>query len=322
VPGVKIADRPRVVLDEASFDFRGISDEQIERCLDDLNEGLRELRRQRPNGVIRAPMWESVECLDGCELYQFLCREHPSRVDRDTLLLTYSLLDKCPEWDDSSVGSIDTMVSIDGGAPVMALSVGYALAMARKGNGIACLVFPGAARREFLKVSGERGEAMVFFFCEPLALPEFWRSLFVLENVSEHEFFELAELAFPGLAFHPELSFGRFSGTYLTVRDRVVTILAGLNDNFAEEYARSGGLPRQLEVAMGRHHVDLSLESTKTRASERLMRLRDVTYGGRRFRCEWHAKLEPNRNRIHFSEPSEYLAGRILIGIFDDHLDT
>lgn len=52
------------------------------------------------------------------------------------------------------------------------------------------------------------------------------------------------------------------------------------------------------------------------------MRERDVTHDGTVFRCEWHAKLEPNRNRIHFSEPSEHLAGRVLAGIFVDHLNT
>ncbi|HEX5493066.1 MAG TPA: AAA family ATPase [Mycobacteriales bacterium] len=154
------------------------------------------------------------------------------------------------------------------------------------------------------------------------ALGEFWRSLFRLEDVGEHGFFDLARLAFPRLVFHSELSFRRFVGAYPDLRDRVVTILAGLCDHFADEYATSSGVPRDIEVAMGRHRVDLSLESPKTRASQRLMRLRDVTHDGRVFRCEWHAKLERHRNRIHFAAPSEHLGGRILVGIFDKHRDT
>ena len=52
------------------------------------------------------------------------------------------------------------------------------------------------------------------------------------------------------------------------------------------------------------------------------MRKRDVEYEGIIFRCEWHAKLKREINRIHFSVPSDELAGKILIGVFVSHLDT
>ena len=53
-----------------------------------------------------------------------------------------------------------------------------------------------------------------------------------------------------------------------------------------------------------------------------MMRKRDVEYEGIIFRCEWHAKLKREINRIHFSVPSDELAGKILIGVFVSHLDT
>ncbi len=31
---------------------------------------------------------------------------------------------------------------------------------------------------------------------------------------------------------------------------------------------------------------------------------------------------DPHRNRVHFSLPEQRLGGRVLIGIFVDHLDT
>jgi hypothetical protein len=51
------------------------------------------------------------------------------------------------------------------------------------------------------------------------------------------------------------------------------------------------------------------------------MRQRDVNHEGQVIRCEWHSKLEPHRNRIHFAF-DDTLGGKILIGIFVDHLDT
>jgi hypothetical protein len=102
----------------------------------------------------------------------------------------------------------------------------------------------------------------------------------------------------------------------------VVTILAALNDRFADEYRRCKGQPNEIQAAMGRYHVDLSPESPNARASQRLMRQREVSHSGMTLRCEWHAKLERHRNRIHFSTPNDELDGKILIAIFADHLDT
>ncbi|WP_131771042.1 hypothetical protein, partial [Candidatus Protofrankia californiensis] len=223
---------PRLVVDEASFDFRGLSDAQIEHHLDELNETLRTLRAEDRFGVACAPMWDAVKCLDDCELYQFLCGEYPSNVDRDTLLLSHTQLSRCPEWDD--IPDVDTPVSIDGGEPVMTLSAAYALLMVLERYGVACVVFPGSTRRGHLVVRGQHGEGDVFFFHDPAELSEFWRRLFALENVPEFSFFDLAEHAFPNLVFHSSLSFGRFDGAYADLRDRVVSILAGLNDRFID----------------------------------------------------------------------------------------
>jgi hypothetical protein len=50
------------------------------------------------------------------------------------------------------------------------------------------------------------------------------------------------------------------------------------------------------------------------------MKERVVTYRGEQFECEWHAKLERHRNRIHFSTPGDELDGKILICKFAVHL--
>jgi hypothetical protein len=315
VPSAGPTDAIRIVLDEASFDFRGLSDSELERHLDDLNFTLHALR----GGVFCAPMWDGFECFDGCELYQFLTGERPSDVSRDTRILSHTLLDRCAEWS-SDIPRLSSTIAIGDQEPTMALSVGYALAMWLTGFAIACLVFPRALNRGFVPVTGEHGSHEVFFFSDPLELPTFWRQLFSFENIPEPAFFEFAEIAFPELVFHPALSFRHFEGAYLDLRDRVVSALGGLNDHFVREYHEQRGLPSGIQAAMGRHHVLLSPESPRTRGSAALMKQREVVYNGRTYVCEWHAKLERHRNRIHFSEPSESLRGKILIGKFVSHL--
>jgi hypothetical protein len=315
VPSVTEIDRVRIVLDESSFDFRSLPDSEIERHLDSLNATLLTLR----GAAACSPMWDGVECLDSCELYKFLTGEYPSAVSRDTRVLTHTLLDRCTTWN-TDTPDLDITVAIGSGEPTMALSVGYALAMWLTGFGIACLVFPRASYRGLVPVTSAHGSHEVFFFGDPAELTAFWRLLFTFEKIPEHEFFELAKIAFPELVFHPALSFRNFEGSYLDVRDRVVIALGGLNDYFCYEYREQKGLPFNIQAAMGRHHVDLSPESPRTRGSAALMREREVTFNGQTFVCEWHAKLERHRNRIHFSEPSDSLDARILICKFTSHL--
>jgi hypothetical protein len=308
------------VIDESSFDFRGLSAPEIEQALDEMMDTLKSVRTGA-GGVAVAPLWDEVECLDGCELYEFLSGSYPSEVSPDTRRLAYSMMSKCPEWDEQSAPGIGNTVSIDGGPGLTAWSVEYALFMTVRGRGTACLVFSRSGRAGFVPVRAGARCADLFFLSESEQLPTFWRSLFALESVPEDEFFSLSVLAFPKSVLHPNLSFQRFDGSYHLLRDRVVAVLAALDDYFGVEFRGRNGLPHEVQAAFGRHGFDLSPESPNTRKSARLMRLRDVEYKGQIYRCEWHAKLEPHRNRIHFTLPDN-LDGRILVGIFVDHLDT
>jgi hypothetical protein len=45
----------------------------------------------------------------------------------------------------------------------------------------------------------------------------------------------------------------------------------------------------------------------------------DVEHHGRILRCEWHSKLRPEKNRIHFAKLNDQT---VFIGIFVKHLPT
>lgn len=124
------------------------------------------------------------------------------------------------------------------------------------------------------------------------------------------------------VVFHPSLNFGRFDGPYRDVLQAVVTAFGALNDHFARVMAEQAGIPHQVAAALGQYGLDLSPESPKTRASKKRMSERTVSFHGNIYQCEWHAKLTRGGNRIHFSLPQPDLGGRILIGIFVDHLET
>ncbi|MGH3795131.1 MAG: hypothetical protein ACRDSP_09600 [Pseudonocardiaceae bacterium] len=319
MPGATSGDFwPRVVVDEASFDFRKLPDEDVERGLEQFNDALDALRRDGQAPAVYSD-YHSVECRDGMELVQLLYAR-ATDVDPDVCRRTGVLLDRCQEWDN---GAPAGCMPIDlRETPIPAFSAGYALAMGLGGRAVGCLVFPTCPRRGLLTLNSELSTVEVAFFAEAPEVGRVWLHAFTLEDVPEYEFFAVAMFAFPRLVFHPDLRFGKFDGTYAALRDPVVRILSALNDHFPRVLAERQGIPYDVKAAMGQYGVNLSPESPKTHASEAFMRTRYVTYNETRYCCEWHAKIERHRNRIHFTLPADGPAGRILIGIFTDHLDV
>ncbi|KUL62711.1 hypothetical protein [Streptomyces sp. NRRL S-1521] len=325
MPGAGGGEPYRIVVDESSFDFRGLTEERLTDLLEDFGDALEDLSEQ--HAVAVSPLWMEVECADGRELYDVLYEGEAPRAGRDARLRMIRLMDRCPSWD-TDVAGLPEQVEVAGSAQELAWSLCYAWWRARQGQHITCLVFPDGDRRGWLPVSavdvatGEPVTEEVFHLAEASALSEFWRSLFTREEVPEPEFFGRAHTAFPRLAFADSLSFRKFDGTYAEMRDWVVQVLSVVHDHFADALARHKGQPHQVQAELGRFGLDLSPESPNTRSKPRAMKQREVDHEGETYRCEWHGKKERHRNRIHFSLPDTRLGGRILIGIFVDHLDT
>ncbi|MEU9791918.1 hypothetical protein AB0E27_15065 [Streptomyces sparsogenes] len=325
MPGAGGGEPYRIVVDESSFDFRGLTEERLTDLLDDFSDALEELSEGQ--GVAVSPLWMEVECADDRELYDVLYEGEAPRAGRDARLRMVRLMDRCPAWDTNLPGLPDR-VDVAGTDRDLAWSLCYAWWRARHRHHVACLVFPAGDCRGWLSVSAIDGATgvpvteEVFHLAEAPTLPEFRRSLFERENIAERDFFDHARQSFPGLVFADSLSFRKFDGTYAEMRDWVVRLLSVVHDHFADALALHSGQPHQVQAELGRFGLDLSPESPNTRSKPAIMKQRDVDHEGETYHCEWHGKKERHRNRVHFSLPEPRLGGRILIGIFVDHLDT
>jgi hypothetical protein len=167
-----------------------------------------------------------------------------------------------------------------------------------------------------------------FFFAFANEMLPFWRELYELENIAQQEFCRFVDQAFPSLIFHPDLSFRRFESSYLELRRLIIQHLGALNDHFLEEYKTlsAAGRVSDIESYFSLRGVDgVSRESVKTHKNAGAMRLREVEFNEMRVICEWHTKLTPTADRIHFGFGGEFgdkFGNKILIGIFVDHLPT
>ncbi|GAA3859636.1 hypothetical protein GCM10022243_26840 [Saccharothrix violaceirubra] len=314
-----VADLHRLVLDESSFDLRGHSREQVVDAVEKFGDLLADLRHRDQSIAVWSALYE-VECDTGLLLHDLLFDAERSPLPRDVRARLASALTKLPAWDDTAPADVPLDVEIDGGDPVFAPTIGYAVLAAARRHGVACAVLPLARVCGQVKVATAAGTTEIHFFAEAAELTAFWRTTMVAERITETEYFRRWALAFPSLVRHDSLSFSAFDGDFAALCAPVTTALSAINDQFVTALADAKGQPHEVERVLRTHGVVATRESVKTRGSPRHMAMRDVEHAGRIVRCEWHAKLEPHRNRIHFSLPLE--GGRVLIGLFVEHLAT
>jgi hypothetical protein len=309
------ADQVRIVIDETSFDFSGIEPGQIGFFLSQFNDALSDFRLMGLK-VWKPPLFAYTPCVGEQDLYSYL----PDAISPDVMRRFFGLLDKSDEWDAEFPRCSEA--EINGGPRQSAWSVCFALTAIISAHGVSCLVFPGSARRGFLDVASDIGARQVLFFAAVNEMLPFWRGLYELENIPEGEFYQLTGWAFPDLIFHPDLSFRRFEGSYLGLRQQIILHLGALNDHFLREYRTLSATGRigDIEVYFQAYGVDgVSRESVKTHRNVKAMREREVEFKGKPVVCEWHSKLRPNIDRIHFAFGDEF-GEKILIGIFVSHL--
>jgi len=303
----------RFVVDERSLDFNGFDSAAITSSLEVFAEELGELRSNgEPASILSG--WGSIACLDDSDLSWLLATS--DLIPRDLGAQLLGLLDKCTAWDEAAEIAVDPWVEIDGD---LLESYGVAWAVERQSHGHTSAVVTLAHRpyRGAQQVTTSSFSVDVHFVAQATDHPPFYRTICSMESLDEDAFLVIAEKAFPDLRFAEGLTFRRFEGSYHDVFPSVVRHLGALNDKFVEAYRREGGHSERISTHIG---IDVSKEGSQTRASDSLMKQRDALFEGTTYRCEWHSKIEPHRNRIHFCPPP--VGGVIVVGLFVDHLDT
>ena len=304
----------RFVVDEGALLLNDIPEAEREFSLRALIDQLDALRLSGER-IQLMENWGALECLGGNDLAEALV--HCQIFDHDQSMRLLFLLDRCVAL--NRPATVDPEVIVDG-IHRKGEGIAWARDQAILQNRIAVVTTPHRFTAGVHRVGkpSQRLAGDVYFAVSTEDHPGFFRLLYEWEDVSESEFFERAKLAFPRLVFAADISFGKFQGAYRTLRSKVVDHLGQINDRFPELYAAERGMPNEISSRLG---IEVSIEGN-IRSSESLMRLRDLEFRGQMYRCEWHSKIEPHRNRIHFCVIDGVAGTKILIGIFHEHLRT
>ena len=306
----------RFVVDDGAFSLDDVPEAERADSLMALIEQLDALRVIGEN-IQLVENWGAVECLEGNDLAETIINGPFLDFEQSQRLLF--LLDRCVAWNRAYPVKFDSEIVVSG-----RLLKGEGIAWAREQAILrywTAVVTTQHRLTPGIHSVDEPARSLpvdVYFAASAEHHPGFYRLLCEWEDVSESEFFERTRLAFPRLVFPENISFRSFQGAYRTLRPTVVNHLGRINDYFPEVYAAENGMSNEISIRLG---IEVSIEGN-TRGSQRLMRLRDVEYCGKVYRCEWHSKLEPHRNRIHFCVMDDVGETKILIGIFHEHLPT
>lgn len=336
-----MADRyPRFFIDETSFRLDGApSTDALTRRIEAFI-ALLDACREKGGPVIRSKDLFEIELCPGILLSDLLFHPPPDlTLDRIVLRALQTTLFRCVEWDPplhlEHPGEVDIA-----GVRCEASSVNIVHALVERRHGAACLCLDFRPDRSGAQsVCAGRVLLDIHFLTDRAMLPVFYRSLFDLEDMDADAYMDNAGHAFPDIAFSPGLNvqFPRFRTRYHDVRPEVTRHLAALNDHFQSIFKQADYAPdRTQDLLNSIYHVDASKESPLTRRNKKAMRERDVLVdhvlvAGRKVpvalarpvRCEWHTKIKPTTDRIHFHPGDKEVAeGRLFVGIFHAHLKT
>lgn len=325
------------VIDGSEWQFDGWSAEEIELALGRL------LDRVTIAGERRERVWigddlQTRPVLGELSVWELWSPQCPVRLAPELRQeLAAMLVGRLRYLDEESWpdGMADhTAVSISGSPPSESSDVAWAHHSVRSRSAVACL---GLRREGVHPTATESGKADVHWVVDEPGHRAFFRAAIDVEHDCESTLERLAPHAFPDLYFVDGVwrGIGDFAGGYHAVRESLRHLLTVLDDHGCWAFTAAPPQIREddggevgtgnpnnelIEQRFTTYGITLAPEKADVKADNRCRSARERIVGNRTLYCEWHAKLSPNRNRVHVHSPVPESGGKLVVAIFHEHL--
>jgi len=311
----------RFVVDENSLIFDGL---EPEMCVEALEQVLDRLDDAQADGHACCYSDElfNIPVRDGRTFYELYNSDSPIPISWDVQVRVATAFGRLPAWQDLQLpwpNELDVVVGV--GPLEYAPSIAWAHMQTSLGasNAVACIThtLKRASGRTNVAVAGKT--IPVWFAATARDCERFFRWLILETTKTPDEMEKLSASAFHALDFVS----GAFSGikhmskSYILIAPAIVAHLAALSD----EGRRIFSGPRdRVANEFGPFGVDISDENGSTKSNSKARAERTLVVNGEERIFWWHTKLEPQHDRIHICPKKVREGGRILVGIFCDHL--
>ncbi len=159
---------------------------------------------------------------------------------------------------------------------------------------------------------------------------DIFKSKIIIDHLDYNFAFNYKHLFWPNCYFHIGTT-NRFNNLSVSEAQYLPLLFKHLDflDQEAKALYKLYPEPSRFIAEANAQGIDLSPESPKTHGNTKAMSERNIIVDESPILCEWHTKLTPTEGRVHFNlnlnEPekiSETVKGRVIIGIYAEHLTT
>lgn len=314
----------KLALDETALVCDAIPAETVAVALETLADLLAEARKPRQSIVRFLDLYEFEVHGERTVAEMLFDPGFPVQLDLELRRRLQISFDRCVDWDPDAIGG-DLDVTI-GDASFFAPTIAFAHSRrtsGRRSETVGCLGSEQiSGRAGLIRVLRAGVAANVHFVASTTGVRDAARTALDLDGLTAVEYFHAAPAAFPELDFVDGLALQvrRLDGGLSVNRTELTRHLAALNDHHVAAF---DGHPAPNEIiarmkALG--NIDMSPESPQTRANRAAWNQRRVEHGGTEVYCDWHLKMSPTVNRIHFHPARPGVSNRPLVGTIHAHL--
>jgi hypothetical protein len=313
----------RFVIDETCWQFDGVD---INCCVDVIEDMLdlvdhiieHEQLLCYSDDLFLAPV------RDGKNFYELYADDSPIEIPHDVRERIAAIFGRLQPWQDLSFAWPNSFdVIVEGGPSESAPSIAWAHARTSIGaaDAVACIVHQERRKGGLLDVVVDEQCTRTWFVSTSQEFQNFFRWLIIHSTKAPDEFAALSGPAFQNLEFVEDAFDGikSMSKPYLNLVAEIVDHLGVFSDHgqriFAAPWIR-------VPAEFGSLHVNVSDENGNTKKNDRARLERTKMFKGVPHVFWWHAKLEPDRDRIHICPDKVASGDRIIVGIFCNHLTT
>lgn len=237
------------------------------------------------------------------------------------------------EW---PLGMDEAVIEIDGASVPENADVTWAHHNVRAGRAVACL---SMRRNGIYPTASKMGVADVHWVTDEKSSLEFWRTAISVEGDSYESLRRLAPHAYPSLYIYSDVWAGlhRLSGGYLTHRNEIKRHLEVFDDYGAWAFMcptpaldpNDLAVFEQLQAPSNQvierrfvgFNIDIAPEKPNVYRSPSCRRAREIKIGNSTLYCEWHARIQSHKNRIHVHAPVSESGGKFIVAIVHEHLE-
>lgn len=325
------------VVDGSEWRFDGMSAADAETLIDRALEFV-ETSNERGEAVAVGDDFQTRPMREMETLWDLFAADSAAPLDRGLSQELAAWLLRAPRYADAPswpTGFVSGAISINGAAPVANDDVEWAHCSMASAVPVAVLTL---YEPRVVPTATAVATTDMHFVADDASRRAFWRKALVVAGDTLRDLQELGSRAYPNLHFAQGVlaDADGLGGGYLASRARLKSALEILDDwgHWAFSWPPPALTPNEgpppdpaatpsnfiVEHRFAGLGLEAAPENPNVFADGASRRAREVVVAGRTLYCEWHAKLERHRNRIHFHAPVPEAGGKVVIGVIHHHL--